>query len=64
MPNLALISFVSIQERKTFIGSFVNGKRDGRGKMVWKNGEEYDGDWKDNLQVCGLTDVCLKARSD
>jgi hypothetical protein len=29
----------------------VHGKRAGRGKMVWKNGEEYDGDWKDNLQV-------------
>jgi hypothetical protein len=19
--------------------------------MVWRNGEEYDGEWKDNLQV-------------
>jgi hypothetical protein len=40
-----------MQERKTYTGSWVNGKREGRGKMVWRNGEEYDGDWKDNLQV-------------
>ena len=39
-----------IQERKTFEGTWVNGKRDGPGRMVWQNGEEFTGDWKNNLQ--------------
>ncbi len=47
------------QERKTYVGQWVNGKRTGKGKMVWKNGEEYDGEWLDNLQVkstCFISD--------
>ena len=39
------------QERKTFTGHWVNGKREGPGKMIWCNGEEYNGEWKANLQV-------------
>jgi len=39
-----------IQERKTFTGNWVNGKREGPGKMIWCNGEEYNGEWKSNLQ--------------
>ena len=29
----------------------MNGKREGPGKMIWCNGEEYNGEWKSNLQV-------------
>ena len=29
----------------------MNGKREGPGKMIWSNGEEYNGEWKSNLQV-------------
>ena len=29
----------------------MNGKRNGPGKMVWQNGEEFTGNWKDNLQT-------------
>ena len=39
------------QERKTFTGHWVNGKRTGPGKMIWLNGEEYNGEWLNNLQV-------------
>ena len=42
---------IFIQERKTFTGNWVNGKREGPGKMIWCNGEEYNGEWKSNLQV-------------
>ena len=44
----------------------MNGKRTGPGKMVWQNGEEFTGTWKDNLQTgqgehrfpSGHYDVC------
>jgi hypothetical protein len=34
--------------RKKFIGEFVNGKRNGRGLMEWKNGDKYFGEWNDD----------------
>lgn len=40
-----------MKERKTFNGHWNNGKREGPGKMIWLNGEEYNGEWKNNLQV-------------
>ena len=48
---MALYSVFSIQERKSFTGNWINGKREGPGKMIWLNGEEYNGEWKNNLQV-------------
>ena len=28
----------------------MDGKREGRGKFQWSNGEVYDGEWKSNLK--------------
>ena len=49
--KIHLFIFMIFQERKTFTGHWVNGKREGPGKMIWCNGEEYNGEWKANLQV-------------
>ena len=49
--NFLLVKFFCFQERKTFTGHWVNGKRTGPGKMIWLNGEEYNGEWLNNLQV-------------
>ena len=27
-------------------GSYRDGKRNGSGKFIWKNGESYEGDWQ------------------
>ncbi|MBX4271115.1 MORN repeat-containing protein [Clostridium estertheticum] len=29
----------------TYVGNSVDGKRQGKGKFTWKNGDEYDGEW-------------------
>ncbi len=34
-----------------YSGDWVNGRRTGRGRMVYTTGEEYTGEWRDNLQV-------------
>ena len=44
-------TFIAFQERKSFTGNWDNGKRVGPGKMIWLNGEEYNGEWNNNLQV-------------
>ena len=31
-----------------YIGDYVNGKKNGHGKMVYKDGSSYDGEWKDD----------------
>ena len=36
--------------RKVFDGNWVNGRREGPGKMTWTTGEIYEGGWKNNLQ--------------
>ena len=33
---------------RKFTGEFVNGKRNGRGLMEWKNGTKYFGEWNDD----------------
>jgi uncharacterized protein (TIGR02145 family) len=30
-----------------YVGEWNNGKRNGKGKLEWKNGASYDGEWKD-----------------
>ena len=37
--------------RVFYSGDWVNGRRTGRGRMVYTTGEEYTGEWRDNLQV-------------
>ena len=31
-----------------YIGSYVNGKKDGKGKFKWSDGATYEGDFRDN----------------
>ncbi|MBX4264479.1 Ig-like domain-containing protein [Clostridium estertheticum] len=34
----------------TYVGDFVDGKRQGKGKFTWENGDIYDGEWlNDNM---------------
>ena len=39
-------------------GSFVNGKREGHGRFVSALGETYEGEWEDDIFVCGPV-VCF-----
>lgn len=38
---------VEFQNRALYFGEWKEGKRDGKGKQVWKNGEVYEGWWKE-----------------
>jgi hypothetical protein len=40
---------VTYRDGGIYEGNWDN-KREGAGKMTWKNGNKYQGDWKDNLQ--------------
>jgi len=33
------------RKRKSYDGEWKDGKRNGKGEMVWKNGARYNGDW-------------------
>lgn len=35
-------------DRSFYLGCFSKGRREGKGKFQWSNGEVYDGEWKDN----------------
>lgn len=39
-----------IEIRDEYSGDWVDGKMQGKGKMVYKNGNIYEGDWKDNMR--------------
>ena len=45
------VNYIHIKERKVFEGQWVNGKRTGPGKLVWQNGEEFTGEFQENLQT-------------
>ena len=32
-----------------YTGEWVNDKRTGKGKLIFANGYEYDGNWKDDM---------------
>jgi len=34
-----------------FDGQMLDGKRQGKGRMVWASGQTYDGDWRDDVAV-------------
>ena len=35
---------------QTYVGNFINGKRNGKGKCVYPDGRLYDGNWVDDLE--------------
>lgn len=37
-------------KRKNYEGFWENGKRNGQGTMIWKDGKKYVGEWFDNLR--------------
>ena len=42
---------VKLDNGDVFEGQMLDGKRNGKGRMVWANGQSYDGDWRDNVAV-------------
>ncbi len=61
MRNNSILS----QGRVYYVGDWVDGRRTGRGKMVYNTGEEYEGDWSNNLQVShGCTMSSLLSQVD
>ena len=38
-----------IQCGNMYTGEWVNDKRTGKGKLIFANGYEYDGNWKDDM---------------
>ena len=36
--------FIEIYDKMTYTGSFVKGKKTGKGKLVWQSGNTYEGD--------------------
>ena len=33
----------------SYTGEFIDGKRNGKGKYIWSNGDWYEGKWKNNV---------------
>jgi hypothetical protein len=53
--GMGVYNYANANGRKKFTGEFVNGKRNGRGLMEWKNGAKYFGEWKDgNMHGQGI----------
>lgn len=40
-------------EMATYKGEWRNGKREGKGKMVWADGSSFDGIWKNDQRLKG-----------
>ena len=38
-----------IKNRDKYDGQFINGIKEGKGRLIFKNGEVYEGDFKDGL---------------
>ena len=50
-PELEEINYGGVivrNEQSVYIGSYQNGKKNGQGKFIWKNGYIYEGSWKNN----------------
>ena len=50
-----------------YVGCFIDGKRDGIGAYYTRDGDHYDGEWKDNMMklrhdVAHSTDTILPTR--
>ena len=44
-----------VPEHDYYTGQWRSGKKNGRGKFVWSDGDVYDGDWVDNQKHgCGV----------
>lgn len=40
-------------EQAKYKGNFVNGKREGFGKLVWQDGSCFEGQWKNDMRLEG-----------
>ena len=40
-----------IYNNAEYIGEVVNGKRHGKGKIIYNDGREYEGEWDNNLRT-------------
>ena len=36
-----------------YIGEWKNDKREGKGKIIYKDNSEFDGEWKENIEFKG-----------
>ena len=39
-----------MNNEEKYYGDIINGKKEGKGKMIYKNGDYYNGNWKNNLR--------------
>ena len=45
MPQRELRGPVVMDSGATYVGEWLNGERDGKGKQSWPDGARYDGEW-------------------
>ena len=38
-------TFVSLDEKESYVGTFRMGKRHGQGRYIFRNGDVYEGEW-------------------
>jgi len=50
MKQCRILYIYHHQESDRYIGSYVNGKRNGFGKMIYPDGSSYKGQWKDGTR--------------